>query len=98
MNSSPPSVGDSTLLCRCTLGSPGTAPSSTSSIAGCIAAVTEIVSPSQLIPSEVHRMWTSSTPAGLVASTAICHHLDFVLDLELLHEQLLAGRHRDVEP
>ena len=34
-NSSPPSVGDSTLLCRCTFGRPGMAPSSTSSIAGC---------------------------------------------------------------
>ena len=28
---------------------------------GCVAAVTEIVSPSQLIPSGVQRMWTSLT-------------------------------------
>src|SRR5689334_11561856 len=59
MNSAPPSVGDSTLLCRCTVGSPGISPSSTSSRLGFIAAVTETVSPSQLMPSEVHRMCTS---------------------------------------
>src|SRR6478752_7888755 len=62
-NSSPPSVGDSTLLCRLTLGIPGMAPSRTSSMDGWPAAVTETESPSQLIPSEIQRMSTSSTPA-----------------------------------
>src|SRR4051794_18121215 len=61
-NSSPPSVGDRTLLWRCTLGSPGIAPSRTSSMLGCPAAVMETVSPSQDMPSEIQRMWTSSTP------------------------------------
>src|SRR6476659_10052118 len=71
-NSSPPSVGDSTLLCRLTLGMPGSAPSSTSAMLGCPAAVIETESPSQLIPSEIHRMWTSSTP-GAFGSVAISH-------------------------
>ena len=35
---------------------------------GCPAAVMDTVSPSQLIPSEIQRMWTSSTPAALVFS------------------------------
>src|SRR5919107_5659455 len=60
--SSPPSEGSSTLLCRCTCGSPGMLPSNTSSRLGSVAAVTEIVSPSQLIPSEIHSTCTSSTP------------------------------------
>jgi hypothetical protein len=55
-NSSPPRVGDSTLLWRWTFGSPGTAPSSTSSMLGSDAAVTDTESPSQLIPSEIQRM------------------------------------------
>src|SRR4051794_3505900 len=42
---------------------PGIAPSSTSSMPGCPAAVTDTESPSQLIPSEIQRMSTSSTPA-----------------------------------
>src|SRR3954469_4047346 len=69
MNSSPPSVGESTLLCRCTFGRPGTNPMTTSSMAGESDAVIDTVSPSQLIPSEIQRMCTSSTPsaAGLVA-------------------------------
>src|SRR3954467_3780268 len=62
-NSSPPSVGDSTLLCRLTFGRPGIAPSRTSSMPGWPAAVIETESPSQLIPSEIQRMSTSSTPA-----------------------------------
>src|SRR3954452_2606559 len=62
-NSSPPSVGLSTLLWRLTLGRPGMAPSSTSSMLGWPAAVTDTESPSQLIPSEIQRMSTSSTPA-----------------------------------
>src|SRR3954451_12074192 len=62
-NSSPPSVGLSTLLCRFTFGSPGIAPSSTSSMPGWPAAVTDTESPSQLLPSEIQRMSTSSTPA-----------------------------------
>src|SRR3954470_20440199 len=62
-NSSPPSVGESTLLCRLTFGIPGMAPSRTSSMLGWPAAVTETESPSQLIPSEIQRMSSSSTPA-----------------------------------
>src|SRR3954466_5864286 len=62
-NSSPPSVGLRTLLCRLTFGRPGIAPSRTSSMPGWPAAVIEIESPSQLIPSEIQRMSTSSTPA-----------------------------------
>src|SRR3954467_9510616 len=62
--SSPPSVGESTLLCRWTVGSPGTRPITTSSIDGWDAAVTDTVSPSQLNPSEIQRMCTSSTPWG----------------------------------
>src|SRR3954465_4055170 len=62
-NSSPPSVGLSTLLCRLTFGMPGIAPSRTSSMPGWPAAVIETESPSQLIPSEIQRMSTSSTPA-----------------------------------
>src|SRR3954471_13117641 len=62
-NSSPPSVGLRTLLWRLTFGSPGIAPSSTSSMPGWPAAVTDTESPSQLIPSEIQRMSTSSTPA-----------------------------------
>src|ERR671932_2678046 len=61
-NSSPPSVGERTLLCRCTLGRPGMSPSTTSSIEGSVAAVIDTLSPSQLIPSEIHRMCSSSTP------------------------------------
>src|SRR3954471_4657315 len=62
-NSSPPSVGESTLLWRLTFGMPGIAPRSTSSRPGCPAAVTDTESPSQLIPSEIQRMSSSSTPA-----------------------------------
>src|SRR3954452_11048684 len=62
-NSSPPSVGESTLLWRLTFGMPGIAPSRTSSMPGWPAAVTDTESPSQLIPSEIQRMSTSSTPA-----------------------------------
>src|SRR3954449_2314660 len=62
-NSSPPSVGESTLLWRFTCGIPGIAPSSTSSMPRWPAAVTDTESPSQLIPSEIQRMSTSSTPA-----------------------------------
>src|SRR3954452_5915851 len=94
-NSSPPSVGDSTLLCRFTLGSPGIAPSSTSSMPGCPAAVTETESPSQLIPSEIQRMCTSSTPeaAGSAAVAIVVpsrRNELVVVDLDRLDEQLLA--------
>src|SRR3954454_21344180 len=87
-NSSPPRVGDSTLLWRCTRGSPGIAPSRTSSMPGWPAAVMETVSPSQDMPSEIHRMWTSSTPAGLFTSVAMGHLP--LLQLERVHQQLLA--------
>src|SRR6476659_5052090 len=97
-NSSPPSVGDSTLLCRLTLGMPGIAPSSTSSMLGCPAAVIETESPSQLIPSEIHRMWTSSTP-GAFGSVAISHspRRKHRLELERVDEQLLAALERHIE-
>src|SRR5918911_401391 len=68
-NSSPPSVGESTLLCRCTFGRPGMSPSTTSSRAGSVAAVIDTVSPSQLIPSEIHRMCSSSTPGEAWSSS-----------------------------
>src|SRR5947209_13734805 len=98
-NSSPPSVGESTLLCRCTLGSPGIAPSSTSSIDGCPAAVIETVSPSQLIPSEIQRMWTSSTPEPF-CSTAMGHPFSrehLFLQLERVDQQLLAPQQLHVQ-
>src|SRR4051812_19177425 len=99
-NSSPPSVGDSTLLWRWTFGMPGMAPSSTSSMPGCPAAVTETESPSQLIPSEIHRMWTSST-AGALGSVATNHPSisdhRFVFDLQGVDRQLLAPEHLHVE-
>src|SRR3954447_1319912 len=112
-NSSPPSVGDSTLLWRWTFGMPGIAPSRTSSMPGWPAAVIDTESPSQLIPSEIHRMWTSST-AGATGSVAMAHpstrdqlvvfaargrHGARVLrDLQGVDEQLLAPKHLHVEP
>src|SRR5688572_14570291 len=100
-NSPPPSVGDSTLLCRWTFGMPGIAPSSTSSMPGCPAAVMETESPSQLIPSEIQRMWTSCTPGGVLGSVAMEHHPVrrhlSLLQLDRVHEQLLAARDLDIE-
>src|SRR3954452_381178 len=100
-NSSPPSVGESTLLCRWTFGMPGMAPRSTSSMPGWPAAVTETESPSQLIPSEIQRMWTSST-AGALGSVATSHpsisDQRFVLDLQGVDEQLFAPEYLHVEP
>src|SRR4051794_30413881 len=94
-NSSPPSVGERTLLSRRTLGSPGMAPSSTSSIPGWPAAVMETESPSQLMPSEVQRMWTSSTPGGFFGSVDMSHPFRRrrrrLVELERVHEQLLSG-------
>src|SRR5690349_13452054 len=99
-NSSPPSVGESTLLWRWTFGMPGIAPSSTSSMPGWPAAVIETESPSQLIPSEIHRMWTSST-AGSLGSVAMAHpstrHQHVLLDLQGVDGELLAPQHVDVE-
>src|SRR3954467_94591 len=86
-NSSPPSVGESTLLWRLTFGIPGIAPSSTSSMPGWPAAVTETESPSQLIPSEIQRMSTSSTPAT-------GHPF---LQCECVDEQLLAAHQLHVQ-
>src|SRR3954469_18291261 len=99
MNSSPPSVGESTLLCRCTFGRPGTAPSSTSSMLGSDAAVTETVSPSQLSPSDVHRMWTSSTPAASAVTSASTPYECFLglLQLEGVDEQLVAAANLHVQ-
>src|SRR3954453_12833671 len=100
-NSSPPSVGDSTLLWRWTFGMPGIAPSRTSSMPGWPAAVIDTESPSQLIPSEIHRMWTSST-AGALGSVAMddpsISDQRFVFDLQRVDEQLLAPELLDVEP
>src|SRR4051794_1952981 len=100
-NSSPPSVGDSTLLCRCTFGMPGIAPSSTSSMPGWPAAVTDTESPSQLMPSEIHRMWTSST-AGASGSVAMVrppvrHRHLLLVELQRIDEELLALHHLDLE-
>src|SRR5688500_16309608 len=101
-NSPPPSVGDSTLLCRWTFGMPGIAPSSTSSMPGWPAAVMETESPSQLIPSEIQRMWTSCTPGGVLGSVAMEHHPVrrhlLLLQLQRVHVELLAPRDLDVEP
>src|ERR671927_1866296 len=96
-NSSPPSVGDRTLLWRWTFGIPGIAPRTTSSRPGWPAAVTDTESPSQLIPSEIHRMWTSSTP-GLASAVAIDHPSSRhrLFQFERLDAQLLAGRHLHV--
>src|ERR1700754_5026143 len=85
-NSSPPSVGLSTLLCRLTFGMPGIAPSRTSSMPGCPAAVTDTESPSQLIPSEIQRMSSSST----AATWHPFHH-------ERVDEQLLAAHQFHIE-
>src|SRR5918993_5289075 len=41
-------------------------PSTTSSMLGSVAAVMETESPSQLNPSEIQRMWTSSTPLAVL--------------------------------
>src|SRR5215213_9278948 len=90
-NSSPPSVGDRTLLWRWTFGIPGIAPRSTSSMPGWPAAVIETESPSQLIPSEIHRMWTSSTAGA--ASAAV---RNLLLQVQGLDSQLLAGDDLDV--
>src|SRR5918912_658316 len=101
MKSSPPRLGDRTLLCRWTLGMPGIAPSTTSSMLGSDALVTDTVSPSQLIPSEVHRMWISSNP-GIIGSTLISSallHRHRVIHLEGVDEQLLAlGDHHVQAP
>src|SRR3954452_23027866 len=97
-NSSPPSEGSSTLLCRCTFGSPGIAPSRTSSMLGNDAAVTDTVSPSQLIPSEIHRMWTSSTPVASAVLTSASAPYEFVfLEFQRVHEQLLAACDLDAQ-
>src|SRR3954468_13040881 len=85
-NSSPPSVGERTLVCRLTFGSPGIAPRSTSSMPGWPAAVTDTESPSQLIPSEIQRMSTSPTPAT--------RHL---LHRQRVNEQLLSPEQLHVE-
>src|SRR5215216_1064518 len=100
-NSSPPRVGESTLLWRLTFGSPGMAPSTTSSMPGCPAAVIDTESPSQLIPSEIQRMWTSSTPGLAVASVAMAHTSSGghrLLQLQRVHEQLLARGDLQVHP
>src|SRR5947208_12891754 len=102
-NSSPPRVGESTLLWRWTLGRPGIAPSSTSSIPGCPAAVIETESPSQLIPSEIQRMWTSSTPEAVACSTAMGRpfgrqYVLVVIKLERVDQQLLAGHELEIQP
>src|SRR3954452_23674279 len=91
-NSSPPSVGERTLLWRLTLGRPGIAPSSTSSMPGWPAAVTDTESPSQLIPSEIQRMSTSST-AGACGSVAMGH----LHHRQRVHEQLLAADQFELE-
>src|SRR4051794_41083844 len=100
-NSSPPSVGDSTLLCRCTFGRPGIAPSRTSSMLGWPAAVMETVSPSQDIPSEIHRMWTSSTPpdtGSVVAMDPSSRRRRELLHVQRGDLELLASQQFQVQP
>src|SRR5919198_1847576 len=79
---------------------PGIAPSTTSSSPGWPAAVTDTESPSQLIPSEIHRMLTSCTLGGLTGSVAIrrspVHRRELVVKLQGIHEQLLAAEQLDV--
>src|SRR5918997_4086785 len=98
-NSSPPNVGESTLLWRWTFGRPGIAPSSTSSMPGWPAAVIEMVSPSQDMPSEIQRMWTSSTPGAIGSAVmprpSVRDHR--VFDLERVDEQLLAAQQLEVQ-
>src|SRR4051794_10185919 len=99
-NSSPPSVGDSTLLCRLTLGNPGIAPRRTSSIPGWPAAVIDTESPSQLMPSEIQRMCTSCTPGGVTGSVAIERPSlrgQSLFEFERVDEQLLATEHVERE-
>src|SRR5436190_13077921 len=102
-NSSPPSVGESTLLWRWTLGRPGMAPRTTSSKPGWPAAVTDTESPSQLIPSEIQRMWTSSTPCfsstAISPSTRCLKQLGgLCLYLERVDQQFLAGLDFQINP
>src|SRR5437588_289008 len=79
-----------------TIGSPPMAPSTTSSSPGWPAAVTDTESPSQLMPSEIHRMLTSCTPEAF-SSTAMGHpsrthlRLGLGLELERVDQQLFAG-------
>src|SRR3954462_8696922 len=91
-NSSPPRGGDRTLLWRLTFGRPGIAPRSTSSMLGWPAAVTDTESPSQLIPSEIQRMSTSST-AGACGSVAMGH----LHHRQRVHEQLLPADQLELE-
>ena len=63
MNSSPTSYA-STGLWRWTFGSPGIAPSTTSSMLGCVAAVIDTESPSQPRPAVIQTMWISRTAGG----------------------------------
>src|SRR5262249_61123952 len=63
MKSSPTSYA-STGLCKWTLGSPGMAPSNTSSMLGCVAAVIETESPSQPRPAVIQTTWISCTAGG----------------------------------
>src|SRR3954447_22199218 len=71
---------------------PGIAPRSTSSMPGWPAAVTDTESPSQLMPSEIQRMWTSCTPTGSSATAM----RDLLFHVQRLHSQLLAGDDLDV--
>src|SRR3954462_7260647 len=99
-NSSPPRVGESTLLCRWTFGSPGIAPSRTSSIPACPAAVIDTEPPSQLIPSEIHRMCSSCTPPAGASSTAMRHpsvRRQRILELERVDQQLLPLEQLEIE-
>src|SRR3954453_3661000 len=64
----------------------------------------ETESPSQLIPSEIHRMWTSSTPAACgsaaaaIAQPSIRRRQSLFFKFQGVHEQLLAAYDLDVEP
>src|SRR5690242_183732 len=64
------------------------------------AAVMEIVSPSQLIPSEIQRTCTSSTPdatGSVVAMDQPSRRRQRLVDLDALHDELLAREKLDVQ-
>src|ERR1700694_2862586 len=65
LRKSPPVSYAITGLCTCTLGRPGIAPRTTSSMLGCMAAVIETESPSQLRPDVIQRIWISDTGDGV---------------------------------
>src|SRR5215467_9772342 len=96
MKSSPTSYA-STGLCRCTCGSPGIAPISTSSMLGCVAAVIDTESPSHPRPAVIHTMWTSLTSGGrwvLDPYGAAPSAIGDLLPLQARQRAVTTGRHK----